>query len=101
MKGREDDLSVISRGGNGTTASSPVDVDVLAGMKLGILLSREDTEGVCTEVVTLSLKDIGGNDLTPVTVQEGKGRREGRSGDTPENSLSDDASPAGLSLVYG
>ena len=99
LKGRRDDLSVISRGRNGTTASGPVDMDILAGLKLGVLLSGEDTEGVGTEVVTLSLEDIGGNDLTPVTVQEGKGRREGRSGDTPENGLSDDTPPAGLSLV--
>ena len=96
-----DGLSVVSRGRHVATASSPVDVDISAGLKLGILLSGEDTEGVGTEVVTLSLEDIGGNDLAPVTVQEGKGCREGRGGNTPENGLSDDTPPTGLSLVDG
>ena len=70
-------------------------------MKLGVLLSRKDTERVSTKVVTLSLEDVGGDDLAPVTVQEGKGCREGRSGDTPEDCLGDDAPPARLSLVDG
>jgi hypothetical protein len=96
-----DDLSVIGGGRHVTTASGPVDVDVLAGLKFGVLLSRLDTEGVGTEVITLSLEDIGGNDLAPVTVQEGKSCREGRGGDTPENGLSDDTPPARLSLVDG
>ena len=76
-------------------------MDVLASAKLGILLSGKDAESVGTEVVTLSLEDIGGDDLAPVSVQESKSCREGRSGDTPENGLSDDAPPAGLSLVNG
>lgn len=67
-------LSVISRGRNGTTASSPVDVDVLISLKLGIFLSGEDTERVGTEVVTLGLEDVGRNNLAPVTIQERKGR---------------------------
>jgi len=96
-----DGLSVISRGRNVATASGPVDVNVLASLKLRVLFSGEDTEGVGTEVVTLSLEDIGRNDLAPVTVQECEGSRKGRSGDTPENGLSDDTPPAGLSLVDG
>lgn len=78
-----DNLSVIGGGRHVATASGPVDVDVLSCLKLGILLSGEDTEGVSTEVVTLSLEDVGGDDLTPITVQEGKSRREGGSGNTP------------------
>ena len=76
-------------------------MNVLASLKSGVLLSREDMEGVGTEVVMLSLEDVGRNDLTPVTVQEGKGRREGRSGDAPENGLSDDTPPARLSPANG
>lgn len=76
-------------------------MDVLASLKLGVLLSGEDIERVRTEVVTLGLEDVGRNDLAPVTVQERKGRRESGSGDTPENGLSDDTPPAGLSLVDG
>ena len=76
-------------------------MDILAGLEFGVLLSGEDTEGVGTKVIALSLEDIGGNDLAPVAVQEGKSRREGRSGDTPENGLSDDTPPARLSPVDG
>jgi len=94
-------LSVVGRGRHVATATGPVDVDVFAGLKLGVFLSGEDTESVGTEVVTLSLEDIGRNDLAPVTVQEGESCREGRGGNTPENCLSDDAPPTGLSLVDG
>ena len=76
-------------------------MDVFAGLKLGVLLSGEDTEGVGPKVIPLSLEDIGGNNLAPVTVQEGKSCREGRGGNTPENGLSDDTPPTGLSLVDG
>ena len=76
-------------------------MNVFASLKLGVLLSGEDAEGVGTEVITLSLEDISGDDLAPVTVQEGKSCRESRGGNTPENGLSDDAPPAGLSLVDG
>jgi len=96
-----DGLSVIGRGRHVATASGPVDVNVFASLELGVLFSGEDTEGVGTEVVTLSLEDIGRNDLAPVTVQEGKSCREGRGGNTPENGLSDDAPPTWLSLVDG
>ena len=54
-----------------------------------------------TEVVTLGLEDIGRDNLAPVTVQESKSRREGRSRNTPENGLGDDTPPAGLSPVNG
>lgn len=56
---------------------------------------------MCTKVVTLSLEDVGRDDLAPVAVQEGKSRREGRSGDTPENGLGNDTPPTGLSFVNG
>jgi len=45
------------------------------------------------------LKQVGWNDLTPVTIKEGKSSAESGSGDTPENSLSDDTPPAWLSFV--
>ena len=76
-------------------------MDVFASLKLGVLLSGEDAEGVGTKVVTLSLEDISGDNLAPVTVQESKSRREGWGGDTPENGLSDDTPPAGLSFLDG
>ena len=89
-----DDLSVITRCRNLSATSGPVDMDVLVSLKRGILLSGEDAEGMGTEVIALSLEDVGRDDLTPVTVQEGEGRRESRSRNTPENSLSDDTPPA-------
>lgn len=49
----------------------------------------------------LRLKDVCRDDLTAVTIEECKGGGEGRRGDTPENSLCNDAAPAGLSLVDG
>ena len=76
-------------------------MDVLVGLELGVLLSREDAEGMGAEVITLGLEDVGGNDLAPVTIQEGESRRESRSGNTPENGLSDDAPPAWLCLRDG
>jgi hypothetical protein len=74
-------------------------VDVFSGLKLGVFLSGEYTEGVRPEVITLSLEDVGRNDFAPVTVQEGESRREGGSGNTPEDSLGDYTPPAGLCLV--
>jgi len=94
-----DDLRVVGGGRHVAAASRPVDVDVFASLKFGVFLSGEDTEGVGAEVVTLSLEDIGGNDLAPVTVQKGKSCREGRSGNAPENGLSYDTPPARLGLV--
>ena len=95
------DLGVIAGGRNISTAAGPVNMDVLAGLKFGVLLSGEDAEGVCAEVITLGLKDVGGDDLAPVTVQEGESSRESGSWDAPENGLSDDTSPAGLCLADG
>jgi hypothetical protein len=101
-KGSEgDNLSVISGGRYVATAPSPVDVNVFPGLEFGVLFSGEDAEGVSTEVVTLSLKDVSGDDLAPVTVQEGQSCREGRGGDTPEDGLSDDTPPARLCFVDG
>jgi len=98
---RGDDLSVITGGSNRATATSPVDMNVFAVLKLGVLFSGEDAEGVGTEVVTLSLDNVGRDDLAPVPVQEGESSRESRSGDAPENGLSDDTPPAGLCLADG
>lgn len=76
-------------------------MNVLAGLKLGVLHSGEDTERVGPEVITLGLEDVGSDDLAPVTVQEGKSSRESRSGNTPENGLSNNTPPAGLCRVDG
>jgi hypothetical protein len=66
---------------------------VLAGV-LGL-----DAEGVGTEVITLSLKEVGGEVLGAVAVVEGKSGAEGGCGDAPENGLGADVSPASLRVV--
>lgn len=75
--------------------------DVLASLELLVLLAGKHTESVGTEVITLGLEDVGRNDLGPVAVEEGESSGEGGRGDTPEDGLSDDTPPAGLSLVHG
>ena len=47
----------------------------------------------------LCLKQVGGNNSTAVPVEESESGAEGRGGDTPEDSLSDDAPPSWLCLV--
>ena len=47
----------------------------------------------------MSLEEVSGDNLAPVTIEEGKSSGESGGGDTPENSLSNDSPPAGLSLV--
>ncbi|KAI6770536.1 hypothetical protein HG530_005165 [Fusarium avenaceum] len=89
------------RGGDVTTTTSPVDVNVLA---FGVLVAGVlglDAEGVGTEVVTLSLEEVGGEVLGAVTVEPRQSGGEGGSRDTKEGSLGNDVSPAGLSLVDG
>ena len=95
-----------------------VRTDVFTSLELSVLLAGEDTEGVSTEVVTLraklghwyhkrrrdthlGLEKVGGDDLAPVTIEEGKSGGERRGRDTPENSLGVDTPPTGLSLVDG
>jgi len=97
-------LRVLDGVGTGTdvsTTSGPVGVDVLAlAVLLGDVL-REDLPGVGTEVVTLGLEEVGGEDLGAVSVEEGEGGGEGRGGDAPKSGLGDDAAPSRLGLVDG
>ena len=52
-----------------------------------------------TKVIALRLNEIGWKDLTAVAVKECKGCAERRGGDTPEDGLSDDSSPAWLRFM--
>ena len=47
----------------------------------------------------MSLEEVSGDNLAPVTIEEGKSSGESGGGDTPENSLGNVSPPAGLSLV--
>jgi hypothetical protein len=47
----------------------------------------------------LRLEDVRRDDLRAVAIEERERSAERRSGDTPEDSLSDDSSPAGLRVV--
>ena len=94
--------------------------DVLAERELRVLLARDHTEGVCTEVVALwtgrmsqgwtgarlegahlRLEDVRGDDLAAVAVEERERSAESRSGDAPESRLGNDASPSWLGVVDG
>jgi hypothetical protein len=75
--------------------------DIFAGLESLVFFAWQDLEGVGTKVVTLSLEEVGRDNLAPVTVEEGQCSAEGGCGDTPEDGLCDDTSPAGLSLVDG
>lgn len=94
-------LCVVGRCRNVTATAGPVDVDVLASRVLVALLAGLDAEGVGTEVVTLSLEEVGGEVLGPVAVKEGQSGAEGGSGHAPESTLGDNVSPAGLGFVNG
>jgi len=50
-----------------------------------------DPEGVCAEVVTLRLQQVGGQVLGAVSVVEAERGAESGSGDTPESTLGDNA----------
>ena len=62
-------LCLVGRGGDVATATSPVDVDVLADRVLLVGTLRLDAEGVGTEVITLSLQEVGRQVLGAVTVE--------------------------------
>jgi hypothetical protein len=94
-------LGVVGGGRNVSSSPGPVDVDVLARFELGIFFTRKNTERVSTEIVTLSLQKVRRHDLAPVAIKEGKSCAKCRGWDTPENSLSNDTSPARLGLVNG
>lgn len=60
-----------------------------------------DEEGMSTEVITLSLEEVGREILAAVAVIEAQSGAEGRRGNTPLSTLGHDVSPSGLSLVDG
>jgi hypothetical protein len=66
-------------------------VNVLALLVLLVGAFGLDPEGVGTEVVTLSLQQVGGKVLCAVSVVEGERGAESGCGDTPESTLGDDA----------
>jgi hypothetical protein len=94
-------LCLVSRCRNVSTTSSPVDVDILV---LGVLLVGKfwlDLEGVSTEVISLSLKEVSRKVLGTVSVEPAQGSAESRGWYAEKCCLGDDLSPAGLSLVDG
>ena len=73
---------------------------ILASFEPRILLPWKDTEGMRTEVIALTLNEIGWEKVTAVAVEEGKGCAECGEGDSPEGGLSNDSSPAWLRFVH-
>jgi hypothetical protein len=84
-------LTMTYRSRDVTTPSGPVDVDVLALLVLLVGVFWLDPEGVCAEVVTLCLEQVGGQVLRAVSVVEAERCAESGCGDTPESTLRDDA----------
>lgn len=76
-------------------------MDGLSSLEEIVLLAGQDLEGVGTEVITLGLDEVGGNDLGPVAVEEGESGRVGGNGNTPDGSLGNDSPPSGLGLGDG
>lgn len=75
--------------------------NILASFEPRIFLPWEDTEGMRTKVIALTLNDIGWEKITAVAIEEGKGCAECRAGYSPEGGLSNDTSPAWLRFVDG
>lgn len=73
--------------------------NILAGFEPRVLLPWEDTEGMRTKVITLPLDEIGWENVTAVAIEEGKGCAERREGDSPEDGLSNNASPTWLCFM--
>jgi len=94
-------LRDVGRGRHITATAGPVDVDVLTlGEGLAGVLGL-DAESVGTEVITLSLQQVGGQVLGAVAVVEAEGSGEGRQRDTPDSRLADNVAPAALGGVDG
>lgn len=60
---------------------------------------RLDLEGVGSEVVSLGLKQVGGQILSTITVEPAESSTESRGRYSEKRCLGDDVSPTGLSLV--
>jgi hypothetical protein len=73
--------------------------NIFPSLEILVLLAWKYLESVGTEVVALSLQQVSGYYLTPVSVEEGQSSAESGRWDTPEDSLSDYASPARLGGV--
>lgn len=67
-------------------------MDILANLVAVACIFWLDPEGVCAEVITLCLQQVGGQVLGTVTVVEAESGAESGSGDTPESTLGDNAS---------
>lgn len=78
-------------GRNVAAPSCPVDVNILALLVCLVGVFWLDPEGVCTEVITLCLQQVGGQVLGTVTVVEAEGGAESRGGNSPESTLGDNA----------
>jgi hypothetical protein len=76
---------------NVATPSCPVDVDILANLVCIVGVFWLDPEGVCAEVITLCLQQVGGEVLGTVTVVEAESGAESGGGNSPESTLGDNA----------
>jgi len=92
-------LGVVGRGGDISTAPSPVDVVVRSNLELVVGILGFDLERVGTEVVTLGLEKVGGQIFGAVSVEEGQSGAEGWHRDPGLDGKGNHVSPPGLSGV--
>ena len=76
-------LRVVGGGGDVTTSSSPVDMGVFAFWVFFVCIFRLDEKSVSTKVVTLRLKEVGGEVFGTVTVVPTERRAKSRKRDAP------------------
>ncbi len=94
-------LRVVGRGRHVAATASPVDVSVCSFWVVLVGVFWLDYEGVGTEVISLSLQQVGRQILGPVAVEEGQGGAESRCWDTRLSTEGNDVSPTLLSIVNG
>lgn len=79
-------LCKVGSGGDVAAATGPVGVDPL--------VTGQGLVGVGTEVISLGLEQVGGENGVAVAVKEGQGRGQGRDGDSQDNGLGNNVAPA-------
>jgi hypothetical protein len=83
-------LDVVSLRSGVTTVTGPVGVEELSALLVNAFVS------VGTEVITLSLSQVGGQASSSQTVKVSQSGRDGGNGDTASNGEGSNASPARL-----
>lgn len=98
---KEKRLCLVGGSGNISSATGPVNVNVLSELVFIVGELWLDLEGVSTEVVSLSLEQVGRKILGTVTIKPTEGGAESRGWYSKKSSLGDNVSPSWLGSVDG